>query len=223
MELTIDILIAEAQAELGLSTDADTPIMRTWVYEAIRAIGVSRFSLVRGEWQLLNNLEISKPKGLIAPVLITISKDRKCCIYPKMDSMTAKCGCCMNCACDCDVTVGETATTFYFSSNGKDYKYVKLDYLCTTMDDNGMPIIEEDFARAVKQYISFMYKKKERNLKKDIPMSEIQYEEDRWIRLMKSTRGRKNMLRMNELHGIGEVWMHSGININDFLSRTCYW
>lgn len=223
MELTIDILISEAQAELGLSSDADTPIMRTWVYDAIRTIGTLRFSLIRGEWQLLNELDVKKPKGFIAPVCITISKDKSCCVYPTMDSLTAKCGCCMNCNCSCEVKVGETSNTFYFSSNAKEYKYVKLDYLCSPMDDNGMPIIEEEFARAVKQYISLMYKRMQRNVKKDIPMSEIQYEEDRWIRLMKAARGRKNMPRMQELKGIGEAWMHGGININDFLGRTCYW
>ena len=220
MELTIKNIIAESQLDLGLTNDDSSPIMSVWAYDAIRTIGASRANIIKGEWKILSNIEINKPKNIIAPILITISIDKKCCVYPYFNQSIAKCGCCMNCSSDCDIQIGETDKTFYLSSNAKKYKYYKLDYVGSPLNDDGDIIIEETMARAVKQYISFMFKRRKRNMEKDsIPMSEIQDEENRWIRLMKASRGRKNMLHMGELEDIGNTWMRAGINIQDYLRR----
>jgi len=53
----------------------------------------------------------------------------------------------------------------------------------------------------------------------EIPMSEIQEEEGRWIRLMKASRGRKNMPNMLEMKNIGETYMRAGIDIQDYKMR----
>lgn len=212
----IDNIINQAQIELGLEGDDTTPIMRVWGYEALRTIGTIRGSIVKGDWQLLEDLQIRKPKGYIAPIQIAISKDKKCCYYPDMDSLMTKCGCCEQ-KCDCEVTVSENEEYLYFSSNAKQYKYVKITYAGVPLNDDGMPVVDETLTRAVKQYISFMYLRMRRNMDKSIPMSEIQYEEDRWIRLMKASRGRGNMPYIIEMDKIGKTWMQSGVNINRYV------
>lgn len=223
MELTINQVISESQIELGLTNDDTTPIMRSWVYEAIRTIGSLKTDLVRSDWHLMDGNEFKKPKDMIAPVLITLSADKKCCIYPKIDQSTSKCGCCMNQNGDCNVVGAETKTTFYFSSNSGKFKYYKIDYLGISLDDEGMPTIDDVMVRAVKQYISFSYKKMRRNANRiEIPMSEIQEEESRWIRLMKASRGRKNMPNMLEMANIGDSYMRAGIDMQDFGKRIGY-
>jgi len=220
MELTIKQIISESQLELGLTNDDTTPIMRSWVYEAIRTIGSLKTDLIRGDWQLMDGNEFKKPKDMIAPVLIALSADKKCCIYPKIDQSISKCGCCMNHNGDCNIVGAETRTTFYFSSNSGQFKYYKIDYLGTSVDDEGLPIVDDVMVRAVKQYISFSYKKMKRNVNRnEIPMSEIQEEEGRWIRLMKASRGRKNMPNMLEMKNIGETYMRAGIDIQDYKMR----
>jgi hypothetical protein len=223
MELTISQVIAESQIELGLNNDDTTPIMKSWVYEALRAIGSLRTDLIRGDWQLMDGNEFKKPKNMIAPVLITLSADKKCCIYPKIDQSISKCGCCMNQNGDCNVMGAETKTTFYFSSTAGRFKYYKIDYLAMSLDEEGMPTIDDIMVRAVKQYISFSYKKMKRNTNRiEIPMSEIQEEEGRWIRLMKASRGRKNMPSMLEMANIGDAYMRAGIDMQDFGRRIGY-
>jgi|JI10StandDraft_1071094.scaffolds.fasta_scaffold196365_3 hypothetical protein len=220
MELTINQIIGESQLELGLTNDDSSPIMRSWVYEALRTIGLGRTDVIRGDWQLMDNNEFKKPKNMIAPILITLSTDKKCCIYPFIDSSLSKCGCCMNQNGDCKIVGAENKTHFYFSSNNSRYKYYKLDYLAMPTDEDGMPVVEDNMVRAVKQYISYSYKKMKRNIDRTlIPMSEIQEEEGRWIRLMKASRGRKNMPHMMEMHKIGEEYLRSGVDITNFNHR----
>ena len=87
MELTIKQIISESQLELGLTNDDTTPIMRSWVYEAIRTIGSLKTDLIRGDWQLMDGNEFKKPKDMIAPVLIALSAAKKCCIYPNKNNV----------------------------------------------------------------------------------------------------------------------------------------
>lgn len=211
-------LISEVMIELALPDDNMMPIMLTWSKEAMKAVGGSKLFAVETDWLPIEDLQFCKPKDFIAPLSIMIKTDGGKCIKPFMDADTDSCGCCENCKCQCEVTIGENATHLYLSSNAKQYTLAKVKYIGQPLGKCGTPLLDEKASRAIKQYIVWKVKAMQRNKDKNlIPMSEIDFEYRLWTKLCDQAYGNIMMPNKLELEKIGVTWLNSGITINQFV------
>lgn len=209
-------IIAEAQAELGLSDNSTTALFKVWAYDAQRSIGFSDLYKVEGDWQLIENNSLKKPLNLAVPISISLSSDKENCIEPVFNSDLEQCGCTSNFNSECEVIMGENETEFYFSSNAIEYKYGKIDYVSLPMDKEGNPLIDEVCAKAVKQYINYMHTRRQRKInRKSVPQSEVEAENNRWIRMKMEAIGNVNLVSPTQLKGIANKWLNYGITHSD--------
>lgn len=218
--IKINTLIAEVSIELGLPDESNKPIMLSWSKEAMRAIGGSGSKLFtkQTDWIPINDLQFHKPKDLLIVLSIEIKGDGAGCIKPFMDSDTESCGCCENCKCQCEVTVGENNTHYYLSSNGKKYTLAQIKYFGSAVDECGLPLIDEKAGRAVKQYLIWKTKSMQRNRMRDsIPQSEIESERQLWAKLADQAYGNIMMPNKLELEKIGVTWLNSGMTPAKFV------
>ena len=223
MKISIEHIISEVQEELGLIDDNETPIFRTWAYEAQREIGTSEINFKDSDWLPLIDGVVQKPCDLLAPLKIEISIDKNSCIIPYIAPDFVKCDCCENCRSTCDIVGGETPTTFFFSSDASQYVYARILYVSIPVDDCGDPLIDERAARAVKQYIAYMYLKRKRRMyvgdNAQIPQSEISVEYDLWRVLRKEAMGRMKMPNPTDMKWLGRAWVTSGVTPAMFSRR----
>lgn len=222
LAISTNRLIAEVMIELSLPDESMKPIMLTWSKEAMRAIGGSGSKLFVKEtdWIVIEDFQFKKPSDYVTPLSIQIKTDTGACIKPFMDSSTDSCGCCENCKCPCDITIGENATHLFLSSNAGKYTLAKIKYFGQPLGECGTPLIDEKASRAVKQYIVWKTKSMQRNrLKESVPMSEIDYEQRLWAKLCDQSYGNIMMPNLLELNKLGVTWLTSGLTPSKFVSR----
>lgn len=209
----IENIVNEALVELGLIDTSMIPIFTVWAYEAQRSIGINGLQKKETDWKRIDNFTLKKPKDLFAPVRVIISKNMKDCYLPYIDSDKIKCGCCENCETQCEITMGENHNSYFLSSNAGEYMYYKVVYFGLPIDEEGKPVIDERNQRAAKQYINFMWTKRERKRdRKNVPQSEVDSEYDRWLRLKNEAIGEKNMLHPIDMREIGRIFLNAGVS-----------
>jgi hypothetical protein len=219
-------LVAEVQIDLGLQDDNARPILKRWAYEAVREIGTTKLQDRTTDWLLIENNEFCKPKDMIAPVLIQITTDFKHCYEPKMAKNVVKDECCKNTrGWNCDVQVEEKHKVFWLSTNNK-HRYARIHYISVPLSESGEILIDDNAERAVKQYIIYQYLKRQRRMERGtntIPMSEVQYEYDLWVRLRKEAMGRISMPNVMEMIEVGQANMQAGLTLSQFSYRWSWW
>lgn len=227
MKISIQSVIAEAQKELGVADDADAPWFRTLAYEAVREIGSGELNIKETDWSSVLDLSVEKPCDLISPIRLLLSKDKCKIIVPYISPDFIRCRTCENTLSKSQVVGGENSTHYYFSSDASEYIYSKLKYVCAPIDDCGNPIVDERAARAVKQYIAYMYLKRKRRMmvgdNAQVPQSEIAAEYDLWVRLRKEAMGRLKMLDGVEMKDFARTFMMSGITPSTFDNSLWRW
>lgn len=222
-------LVSEIILELGLPDANDTPIIKVWIMEGMGEIGNSRLQAKETDWMLVSDLAVTKPKDMIAPVRVLLSIDKKHCIMPYISADIVRCGCCENSnhenkAVCREVTMGETQTEFYFSSNALKYNACKIFYVGMPCDENGEPLVDDEAKRAVKQYVKTKIVKRDRMRNRQaVPMSEVQYEDQQWVILKNQAAGRINMPSLVEMPSIVDQFYNAGITINMIVDRYTGW
>jgi len=222
-------LISEIILELGLPDANDTPILKVWAMEGMGEIGTSRLQAKETDWMLVSDLAVRKPKDMIAPVKVLLSIDKQHCIMPYISAELVRCGCCEN-SCESnkltcnDVTMGETPTEFYFSSNALKYNACKIYYVGMPCDENGEPLVDDAAKRAVKAYVDLKVTSRDRNRNRQaVPMSEVQYKQQQWVILKNQAAGRINMPSLVEMPSIVSQFYNAGITVDQFLGRYNSW
>ena len=121
--------------------------------------------------------------------------------------------------------MGENQSEFYFSSNGLKYNACKIYYIGLPCDEHGEPLIEDSAKRAVKQYLKTKVVKRDRlKNRNNVPMSEVQYEDQQWVILKNQAAGRINMPTLLEMPDIVSSFYNAGITIDMFKDRFAnYW
>lgn len=227
MEKPIKQLISEIILELGLPDNNDIPIIKVWAMEGMGEIGNSRLQARETDWMLVQDLAIRKPVDMIAPLQVILSIDKKHCITPYIDHNLIRCGCCENSNeknRGCGVTMGESQTEFYFSSNALKYNACKIFYIGMPCDENGEPLIDDSAKRAVKQYVNYRITSRDRKRNRQlVPMSEVDYERQQWVILKNQAAGRINMPTLIEMPDIVAQFYNAGITIDMFMDRYNGW
>lgn len=228
MRISVCTLIAEAQKELGVADDAETPWFRTLTYEAVREIGASLINVKETDWTSVQGLQVEKPCDLISPIRLVLSKDKCKIVIPYIDPAFIRCRTCENSyQSNCAIVGGETDTHYYFSDNASEFIYSKLWYVGAPIDEDGNPIIDERAARAVKQYIVYMYLKRKRRMmvgdNAQIPQSEIAAEYDLWVRLRGEAMGKVKMLDGVEMKDFTKNFMMAGVTPHTFDNSLWRW
>lgn len=222
-------LVSEIILELGLPDANDTPIIKVWALEGMGEIGNARFQQRETDWMLVQDLAIRKPKDMVAPLKVLLSIDKKHCVMPYISADIVRCGCCEN-SCQenkdrCNgITMGETQTEFYFSSNALKYNACKIYYIGMPCDEDGNPLIDDSAKRAVKQYVKTKIVKRDRMRDRTrVPMSEVQYEDQQWVILKNQAAGRINMPSLIEMPSIVNQFYNAGVTVDMFLDRYNGW
>ena len=227
MEKPIKQLISEIILELGMPDANDTPILKVWAMEGMGEIGNSRLQAKETDWMLVSDLAINKPKDMIAPLHVILSINKEHCITPYISHELVRCGCCHNSDDKhkgCGITMGETQTEFYFSSNALKYNACKIYYIGMPCDEDGEPLVEDSAKRAVKQYVKTKVVKRDRMRNRNlVPMSEVQYEDQQWVILKNQAAGRINMPTLIEMPDIVAQFYNAGITVDMFLDRYNGW
>lgn len=209
--LSVKNIIAEAQEELGLTDNKTDPLFMVWAYEAQREIAfVSPFKK-ESEWIRIDDQgHIPKPCDMVIPQTVLISEDKRTCVEPRLAHELVECGCMTNTNSSCDVLLGEKERYFWLSNNGS-YRYAKIIYYGAPVDSDGYPVVMDEAARAVKQYINYMYTRRLRKVNRDeVPMSEVEAEYTRWIRLRNEAIGSVNMPKGHDISAIADTWLNTG-------------
>lgn len=208
----IENIVNEALIELGLTDTSMIPIFTVWAYEAQRSIGISGLQKKETDWKRIDNFVLRKPKDIFAPVRVIISKDKSDCLLPYIDSSKIQCGCCENCLTQCEITMGETANTYFLSGNAGEYMHYKIVYYGLPIDEEGKPVVDERNQRAVKQYISYMWTKRERKRdRKGVPQSEVESEYNIWVRLKGEAQGEQKMIGPLDMREIARIFLNAGV------------
>lgn len=224
-------LISEIILELGLPDANDTPILKVWAMEGMGEIGNSRLQAKETDWMLVSDLAVNKPKDMIAPTRVILSIDKKHCIMPYISIDIVRCGCCENANqgnnskdTKCHVTMGESQTQFYFSSNALKYNACKIYYIGMPCDENGDPLVDDEAKRAVKAYVDLKVTSRDRNRNRQaVPMSEVQYKQQQWVILKNQATGRINMPSLVEMPTIVNQFYDAGLTVDMFVDRYNGW
>lgn len=146
---------------------------------------------------------------------------------PYISADIVRCGCCENSQDKhkrCEVTMGETQTESYFSSNALKYNACKIYYIGTPCDENGDPLVDDEAKRAVKAYVDLKVTSRDRNRNRQaVPMSEVQYKQQQWVILKNQATGRINMPSLIEMPSIVNQFYDAGITINMIVDRYNGW
>jgi len=225
MEKSIKELISEIILELALPDANDTPIIKVWAMEGMGEIGNSRLQAFETDWIYFDDLQVCKPKNMIAPIKVILSIDKKHCVEPYIDPKLVRCGCCDNCHSHCEITMGENQTHFYFSSNASHHNACKIQYIGLPCDEDGEPLIDDSCKRAVKQYVNYRITVRDRKRDRNkVPMSEVDYERQQWVILKNQAAGRINMPTLLEMPSIVKQFYNAGITIDMVVDRyNRYW
>lgn len=225
MEKSIKEIISEIILELALPDANDTPIIKVWAMEGMGEIGNSRLQAFETDWIYFDDLQVCKPKNMIAPIKVILSIDKKHCVEPYIDPKLVRCGCCDNCHSHCEITMGENQTHFYFSSNASHHNACKIQYIGLPCDEDGEPLIDDSCKRAVKQYVNYRITVRDRKRDRNkVPMSEVDYERQQWVILKNQAAGRINMPTLLEMPDIVKQFYDAGITIDMVVDRyNRYW
>lgn len=222
-KISLGHIISEVQIELGLSDSSTTALFKVWAYDAQRSIGYSDLYTKETVWKNLEGNAIKKPKDMAIPITVSLSSNKTDCVEPVFRGEFSKCGCTTNYNSSCEIAMDENDVEFYFSDNN--YRYAKIKYVSHPVDENGEPLLDEANARAIKQYINYMYTRRERKKnRKSVPQSEVDSEYQIWVRLRNEAIGESNMPKPHQMKEIGEKWMNTGITPKDVIdSRYGDW
>lgn len=207
---TMDELIAETSFRLACTDTAEELIFRNWVYRAIQLIGEAPTD-VKTECVEVDGLTISKPCDYLSGIDMNLLDIAGNSIYFQftekglMDSENSfRLG---------TIKIVELDNCFTLSSTSKDYGIVKaeLSYFAMLQDENGEPLIREDFTEAIHAYIKYLYLERNRNKYRAhsniYPLNEIEYAKNNWINLKGMTRGNSKMPSPLRAEAIMRKWM----------------
>lgn len=222
----MDEVVALARTMIGTSDNADEPVFRQWVWEAMQDLGRSEDEI---EVCMLKpkNFMAKKPdncRNLIDLALYDANGNQflhkyypgKKRIYPQVPSF----------AVVTDAISGETTTTnrpmvvdvsedrhnIILGSNGSEVAYMFIRYWSYPVDSKGQPMIREDEKMAIVYFIRYAW-----SLRKNDNRSEIDQNANQWYRESDRCRARKKNISNEAMKTIVRDWMQL-INKTNFES-----
>lgn len=208
--ISLDECTALAISIIATATDEDRNLFRTWAAEAIKAIGVN------SSWVRVCDLEIEegsfkKPSDMHAPIDIALYNSSGCEVaYTYHPDSVERIH-----VSRYDVhnaTVQETATNwvhladdpFYFNlgSDRCGIVLMKLRYFATPTDKYGNLLIPDIYSLPLAYFCRFMW-----SLRKNDNRSEIDQNQDMWLREKDRVKGRMKMPSPLEMEAISAAWM----------------
>jgi hypothetical protein len=209
--VSIQESVANAMIALGLEQDEYRNIFTDWAYEATRSIGVSEVNLKTEEIAISNGLA-SIPSDMAYPDQIALKKSGSDeFVYPIFNSSYWQ-------GIPQSDQVYRTDQNYYINIQGESFVFssdvssdgfnrLVLRYWAFPIDQDGMPLIPEYYTRAVTTYIEFMHVKRMRmRNRQEIPMSEVDYMEKRWLRMKLDAVTQRNMPTKPEIEGAIMQW-----------------
>lgn len=204
--------VANAMINLGLEQDEYRAIFTDWAYEATRSIGVSDVNLKTTEIVITAGLA-PVPSDMAYPDEIAVRKNgTQDFAYPMFDSSYWQ-------SIPNDDQIYRNTENYYVNVQGNNFvlssdvtadgfNRLVLRYWGYPVDGDDNPLIPEYYIRAVSTYIEFMYIKRLRNRKRqEIPMSEVDYSERRWIRMKQDAVAQRNAATKPEMEAMIQQWM----------------
>jgi len=212
MFTSIDEIVAIAQANIGMSEPDRNPIMRHWGYEAQRHIGLYHVN-EKKEVKNITDLSFDMPCDMAVLIEIKLGDECEC------ESSPNECNKCsfifykQERFCpdehSHDLNISMSGGKFHLSSNADEHKKATVRYLALPLDDNLMPLIPEYNTRAVTCYIEYKYLKQQRRRKRrEIPLSEVETEYTRWLRLKRDAIANKNATGPFEFQELIFSWLN---------------
>jgi hypothetical protein len=203
--ITADEAVSQAMLSLGSEDTRDRLIFKEWIYRAERQIGYNALSL-KTACVDVNDFTFDKPCDMAQVIdielydssgtLSTAYEFRGSGFFPSENSLSR------------NVVMKESDFEFVISSNATNVSRAEIKYYAFPIDEDKNILIPEIHLEAVIAFCEFMYIKRERNLHRDeIPMSEVQYNEDRWHRMKADAKGKTKMPSILNAKDIMKRWM----------------
>lgn len=212
----INEIVAELVEELGLNDQRMRPMLLQWIYEAQSEIGPTQLQEKESQWLPINDYKLKKPSDFMFVRQIQIKGDGDRCATPRLQARN-KCCPCVNFESNCEITIVEYPTYYGLSTDAKDYTKYKIWYVSTPLSDDGMPMIIEASAKAVKQYALYKFlQKQRRSFPEKVPMSEIEMNLRLWQQYKNQAWARQMMPDDAALPTIAKAWLHSGLTPSDY-------
>jgi hypothetical protein len=209
--VTIYEAVANAMIALGLEQDEYRNIFTDWAYEATRSIGVSEVNLKSAEITITSGLA-AVPSDMAYLSQIAVKKNgTEDYAYPMFD--TSYWPSIPNgdqaYMLDENYYVNIQGNNFVISSDITDAGFNRLviQYWGYPIDNEGNPLIPEYYGRAATAYIEFMHTKRLRSRnRQEVPMSEVDYLERRWLRLKLDAVSQRNQPSKPEIEAAILQW-----------------
>lgn len=211
--LTSDEITALAMSVLEEATDAHRLIFKSWIYFAVREIGVIKED-IKVCTLPVKELSFKKPQDLIRVENVVLldenggqvsfkyqtgskrikeqvefggSEGRRA--IPHQDSGTR-------------VDLGEDRYFFHLGSNGDKVKKAKIRYYAAPIDENGDPLVPEPASQAVIMYIRYMWA-----MRKDNNQARIDTAYNMYLRERDRAIGRLNTPSQMQGEQIATEWL----------------
>jgi hypothetical protein len=199
-----DEAVSHAMEALGAEDTRDRLIFKEWIYRAERNIGYSALD-IKIKCEAVSDLCFDKPCNLAQVIDINLYNSSGNCVifhfkagklFPGEVSVSSP------------LILSEGDYQFNLSSNGVSITKAEIKYYAFPIDDEGNILIPDKHLDAVVSFCEYMWIKRQRNLYRDkIPMSELQYYDDRWLRLKADAKGKTKMPSLLNANSIMRRWM----------------
>lgn len=166
------------------------PMFSRWVYQAIRSIGLDDQQIAYTTAIPITNLVIPIPSNLLQliDIVLTAPSGHKIRPYWDSDYNPYTYGNGHNRRHDC-VYINQQGSNYLISSNGSEYTNAHMKFLSVPNVD----AFDEYYERAVTQFLRSQWVQRERSTnRKEVPMSEVDYEYNQWVKLLRDTKAHKN-------------------------------
>lgn len=221
--LTIEEVVTSAFLALDIQDSRDEWVFQEWAWDALRTLGPSRVDKKTACIDVCD-LIIEKPCGYISALNLNILDANGKPFYYQFSETGVLNSDGTSLSSTISLTDGvydehrnffhikieEGKNCFYLSSNADNAGITKaeLSYYAFPINEDGKMEINEEFKNAIVAYIEFMYTKRQRKRsKREVAISEIQYLEDRWMRLCISAKGNMRMPDPMAARSITARWM----------------
>lgn len=229
---TVDEIISAIYTRIDHIDDRDELVYRDWIYDAEREIGAPNLYIKKKKVPVTDFM-FEKPCDLAHLVDLNLLGSGGQVYNYEFDGSNFL---------DSEVALDNTDTTydlglnrshpirvaeqehcFVIGSNANGVVEAEMSYYAFPIkeDDDGTYsiLIPETHKLAVISYVEFQHFKRERNRTRKqgnlVPMSEVTYYEDKWIREMQKSKGRNKMPNLPELDTIAFKWMTMIPNYKD--------
>jgi len=213
----INEIVAELVEELGLNDQRMRPMLLQWIYEGQSEIGATALQEKESEWLPIIDYKLKKPKDFMFPRQIQIKAENGRCLTPRLEARRRCCPCENFDVFGCDVIIQEYPTYYGLSTNAKEYDKYKMLYVSTPVGDDGLPMVDENSVKAVKQYALYKFlQKQRRSFPERVPMSEIDFNLRLWQKYKDQAWSRQMWPDDASLPSIAKAAWYSGITPQDF-------